>query len=93
MNDHYPCVGQFEKSNYFTTDQFSDILNASPVSLSVLCLNIRSFDANADKLISMMDSFSKCPDVLVLICEIWRVTMAITLLERGVGVGEYRCFA
>ena len=70
LNDLYPCVGQFEKSDYFTTDQFSDVLNASPVSVSVLCLNIRSFNTNAGELISMMDSFSKCPDVLVL-TETW----------------------
>ena len=103
LNDLYPCVGQFEKSDYFTTDQFSDILNASPVSVSVLCINIRIFNANADELISMMDSFSKCPDDLVL-TETWLTKDGVNTcnleghngyhtVREGRRSGEYRCFA
>ena len=69
FNGIFNSPNQSRQSEYCTIEQFGVTCN-TPSSITVLHLNIRSFNANGDKLASVLDALLKPPEVIVL-TETW----------------------
>lgn len=69
FNGIFNSLNRPHQSEYYTIDQFS-LSCSGPSTITVLNFNIRSFNANGDKLMSVLDTIANPPEIIVL-TETW----------------------
>ena len=70
FNEIYNCLSQFQQSQYYTVENYN--IHYNDVHLSVLSMNVRSFNANIDAFVGLLQSLQRQPDIIVL-TETWIV--------------------
>ena len=69
FNEIFQSLQVSQQSNYFTVDQLDSTLSSASF-FTIFNYNIRSFNCNGDSFVSLLESFTKLPDVVVL-TETW----------------------
>jgi hypothetical protein len=65
----FASLGQSRQSDYYCIDKFNNKFSSSSC-LTIFNLNIRSYNANIDKFIAVMESLSQQPEIII-ITETW----------------------
>ena len=68
FNEIYNSLSQFQQSQYYTIDNYN--AQYSDAHLSILSMNIRSFNANIEAFVSLLHSLQRQPDIIIL-TETW----------------------
>ena len=75
--------------NYFSFQEYNDLQKNSKNSISIICYNVRSLNANKDSFFAMLNSLESYPEILIL-TETWYTNDSIIEINGFVGFHTLR---